>query len=109
MSRLPIPPLPEPARAFLERGRARRIALGGVYGSMKALLLAEAAAAGPVFAIVPDVVEAEAIEDDLRAFATGVEPLVFKPADQESQDSPEARSEASERLAQLLRLRDPKR
>jgi transcription-repair coupling factor (superfamily II helicase) len=109
MSRLPIPPLPDPARAFLERGRARRIALGGVYGSMKALLLAEAAAAGPVFALVPDVVEAEAIEDDLRAFAGQLEAIVFKPADQESLDTPEARAEASERLAQLLRLHDPKR
>lgn len=90
---------------LLDRAIDERVEIGGLYGSARALILSLLARRHPVVAVVPDQVEAEALEDDLAQLASELRVFSLRAADSEADLSPEVRADLSERLTHLRELR----
>ena len=94
-------PLAELAR----KGLTRRVTVGGLYGSSRALALADLAREAPLLALVADPMEMEALEEDLGTLVPELRALCLRPIGRSTGEDPESLQRLSERSAQLRRIR----
>ncbi len=93
------------------RGATSRCVLGGLSGSVQAVVVSTLASSHGCFVVVPDVSSGEALEDDLETLLSPAELTnvrLFRPA-QDDDDEAESRADLSERMLQLAALKRPAR
>ncbi|MFH0943950.1 MAG: transcription-repair coupling factor [Planctomycetota bacterium] len=105
-SRLDLALYSRPLAALALKGLTRRVTIGGLYGSSRALALAALAREAPLLTLVADPMEMEALEDDLGTLVPELKALCFRPTGESTGADPESLQSLSERSALLRRLRD---